>query len=95
MRSSDFEDLFSGNDDKAKFYTRLPSFEILQKVFSFVESHVHRRRTFLSKFQEFCIVLVKLRLAVPHLDLAYRLKISTSYVSCILIAYSYLLWIFD
>ena len=30
------------------------------------------------------MVLVKLRLAVPHLDLAYRLKISTSMVSRIL-----------
>ena len=33
------------------------------------------------------MVLVKLRLAVPHLDLAYRLKISTSSVSRILIAW--------
>ena len=30
------------------------------------------------------MVLVKLRIAVPHLDLAYRLRISTSVVSRIL-----------
>ena len=78
---------FSGDDDKVKFYTGLPSFEILQKVFSFVESHVDRRPTLLSKFQEFCMVLVKLRLAVPHLDLAYRLKISIPSVSHILMAW--------
>ena len=88
MRSSDFDKaFFSGDDDKVKFYTGLPSFEILQKVFSFVKSHVDKRRTLVSKFQEFCMVLVKLRLAVPHLDLAYRLKISTSSVSRILIAW--------
>ena len=88
MRSSDFDEaFFSGDDDKVKFHTGLPSFEILQKVFSFVESHVDRRRTVVSKFQECCMVLVKLRLAVPHLDLAYRLKISTSSVSRILIAW--------
>ena len=86
--SSDFnEAFFFGNDDKVKFYTGLPSFEILQKVFSFVEAHVDRRRTVLFKFQEFCMVLVKLRLAVPHLVLAYRLKISSSSVSRILVSW--------
>jgi hypothetical protein len=59
----------------------LPSFEILQKVFSFVEPQVDRHLKVLSTFQEFAMVLVKLRLAVPHLDLAYRLKISSSMVS--------------
>ena len=88
VRSSDFDEAFSsGDNDKVKFYTGLPSFEILQKVFSFVESHVDRRQALVSKFQEFCMVLVKLRLAVPHLDLAYHLKISTSSVSRILIAW--------
>lgn len=88
MQSSDFnEAFFSGDDDKVKFYTGLPSFEVLQKVFSFVEAHVDRRRAVLCKFQEFCMVLVKLRLAVPHLDLAYRLKISSSSVSRILVTW--------
>lgn len=37
MRFSDFDEaLFSGDDDKVKFYTGLLSFEILQKVISFV-----------------------------------------------------------
>lgn len=35
----------------------------------------------LSKFQEFALVLVKLRLAVPHQDLAYCLGISCAGVS--------------
>ena len=74
--SADFDEaFFAGNDEKVKFHTGLPSFEILQKVFSFVEPQVERRPKVLSTFQEFAMVLVKLRLAVPHLDLAYRLKI--------------------
>ncbi|XP_022796275.1 uncharacterized protein LOC111334730 [Stylophora pistillata] len=88
LPSSDFDEaFFSGDDDKVKFYTGLPSFEILQTVFFFVASHVDRRRGVLTKFQEFCMVLVKLRLSVPHLDLAYRLKISTSSVSRILVTW--------
>ena len=82
---SDFDEAFFADDDeKVKFYTGLPSCEILHKVFFFVEPHVNRRPLVLSKFQEFSMVLVKLRLAVPHLDLAYRLRISTSVVSRIL-----------
>ena len=79
--SADFDEaFFAGNDEKVRFYTGLLSFEILQKVFSFVEPQVDRHLTVLSTFQEFAMVLVKLRLAVP-LDLAYRLKISSSMVS--------------
>lgn len=82
---SDFDEaFFAGNNEKVKFYTGIHSFEILHKVFSFMEPHVDRRPLVLSKFQEFAKVLVKLRLAVPHLDLAYRLKTSSSMVSQIL-----------
>ena len=84
-RCSEFdEQYFAGNDDKVKFYTGLPSYEILLKVYSFVECHVERRPRVLSSLQEFAMVLVKLRLAVPHLDLAYHLKIDVSIVSRIL-----------
>ena len=87
-RCSEFDEaFFSGNDDKVKFYTGLPSYEILLKVYSFVEGHVERHPQVLSKFQEFVMVLVKLRLAVPHLDLAYRLKIDVSMVSQIFSAW--------
>ena len=81
-RCFDFsEAFFADEDEKVKFYTGLASFEILLTVFSFVEPHVDRRPVALSKFQELAMVLVKLRLAVPHQDLAYRLGISCAVVS--------------
>ena len=43
-----------------------------QWKFSFVSPHVNRRSLSLSKFQEFVLVLIKLRLAVPHQDLLFH-----------------------
>lgn len=77
------EDYFSGDDDKVKFYTGLPTFEILKKTFDFIAPHSTRRspQTALNKFQEFIMVLIKLRLNVPHQDLAYRFGVSRFLVS--------------
>lgn len=61
------------DDDKVKFYTGLPSYEILIKSFSFIAPHATRQFSpaRLSKFQEFITVLMKLQLNVPHQDLGY------------------------
>ena len=75
------EDYFCDDDDKVKFYTGLPSFEVLKTTFDFVAPHVKRRSLLLSKFQEFIMVLMKLHLNVPHQDLAYRFNVSRSLVS--------------
>ena len=64
-----------------KFYTGLHSFEVLKKTFDFVAPHVKRKSLLLSKFQEFIMVLMKLRLNMPHQDLAYRFNVSRSLVS--------------
>ena len=76
------EDYFSGDDEKVKFYTGLPTFEIL-KTFDFIAPHSTRRspQTALNKFQEFIMVLIKLRLNVSHQDLAYRFSVSRFLVS--------------
>lgn len=63
---------FAGDDEKLRFCTSLPSFEDLYKVYLYVE----RGHIYLCKFKEFIIILVKVRLAVLHQDLAYRLRIS-------------------
>ena len=69
------------SDDKVRFYTGLPSFDTLNTVFNFVEAHVSRRTKILTPFQEFVMVLMKLRLNVPQQDLAYRFDVSQPTVS--------------
>ncbi|XP_031562632.1 uncharacterized protein LOC116298355 [Actinia tenebrosa] len=73
---NDFQD-----DEKVNFYTGLPSYEILHFVFEHVSPFVSRRSQVLSRFQEFIIVLIKLRLDVPLQDLAYRFNVSLPTVS--------------
>lgn len=73
---------FFDTDDKVRFYTRLPSIEVLIKTFEHVAPSVNRKSLTLDKFQEFVIVLMKLRL-VPFQDLAYRFTISVSTASMI------------
>ena len=78
------EEYFSNchdSDDKVRFYTGLPSFDTLNTVFNFVEAHVSRRTKTLTPFQEFVMVLMKLRLNVPQQDLAYRFDVSQPTVS--------------
>ena len=60
------------SDAKVRFYTGLPSYEVLMVVFEHVSSHVSRKTQNLSRFQEFVMVLIKLRLNVPLQDLAYN-----------------------
>lgn len=87
-KSTIFEqEFFEGDDGKVRFYTGLPSWEVLMKTFSFVSPHVNRRSLSLSKFQEFVLVLIKLRLAVPHQDLAYRFDVSRTVVSRIIVTW--------
>lgn len=48
------------------------------KTFEHVAPSVNRKSLTLDKFQEFIIVLMKLRLNVPFQDLAYRFSIYVS-----------------
>ena len=65
------DDYFKDSDDRSRFYTGLPDFHLLTTTFEFVSPYVTRRTKTLSLFQEFVMVLIKLRLNVPNLDLAY------------------------
>ena len=69
---------FFDTEDKVRFYTGLPSMEVLMVVFEFVSPHVTRQTQPLNRFQEFIIVLMKLRLNAPLQDLAYRFVVSVS-----------------
>ena len=53
------------SDDKVRFYTGLPSYQVLLATLKHVAPHVSRRTQTLDPFQEFVMVLMKLRLNVP------------------------------
>ena len=69
------------SDDKVRFYTGLPSYQVLLATLKHVAPHVSRRTQTLDPFQEFVMVLMKLRLNVPFQDLAYRFMVSVPTVS--------------
>ena len=56
---------FFDTDEKIRFYTGLPSWEILMVAFEHVAKYITRRTQSLNRFQEFAMVLIKLRLNVP------------------------------
>ncbi|XP_035678171.1 uncharacterized protein LOC118416983 isoform X1 [Branchiostoma floridae] len=69
----------NGGDDKVRFFTGLPNFLILMNVFQLVVSHVKcTSRNVISPFQQFILVLMRLRLALSLQDLSYRFGISLS-----------------
>lgn len=74
---------FFDSVDKIRFYTGLPSYDVLMVVFDRVACRVNRNSTLttLNSFQEFVMVLMKLRLNVPLQDLAYRFGVSVSSAS--------------
>ena len=72
---------FFKSEEKVRFYTGLPSFEVLMVVLEHVSPFVTRRTQSLDRFQEMVMVLMKLRLNVPFQDLAYRFMVSLSTVS--------------
>ena len=66
---------------KVKRYTGLPDYNILMNTFKFLEPHIsHSLQNKLSKFNEFIVVLMRLRLYCPLFDLSYRFDISTATV---------------
>lgn len=75
------ESYFVNNEDRVRFYTGLPGFDVLKVTFGFVSPYITRRSKTLSLFQEFIMVLMKLRLNVPLQDLAFRFCVSLSTVS--------------
>ena len=75
------EEYSVNNEDRERFYTGLPGFDVLKATLSFVSPFVTRRSKTLSLFQEFVMVLIKLRLNVPSQDLAFRVNVSLPTVS--------------
>ena len=75
------QNCFRDDNAKVSFYTGLPTYEVLEATFIHVSPSVKCRTEYLSLIQEMTMVLMKLRLNVPHLDLAYRFGVSQAKVS--------------
>ena len=76
------------NDHCVRFYTGLHSFRVLKAVIEFMAlpiEFVNGNPTKLTDFQEFMIVMAKLRLDSPLLEFAYKFDVSVATVSRILI----------
>ncbi len=68
---------FEKNEDKTRFYTGLPNFLVLIQIFELCKPYIScGPMSVLSKFEQFILVLMKLRLNLPLKDLAFRFKIS-------------------
>ena len=78
---------FYNDNDKVRFYTGLHSFQVLMKTFHFIEPPVKRHSMHLNKFQEFIMMLMKLRLNVPDLDLTYQFDVSRPVVTKVISAW--------
>ena len=69
------------SDDKVRFYTGLPSYQIVVTTLNHAAPCMSRRTQALDPFQEFIIVLIKLCLKVSFQDLAYCFLVSVATVS--------------
>ena len=70
------------DDDRVKYYTGLPTFAILVAIFNLVEPYItvsHLSK--LCKFQQLMVVLMRLRLNLSEMDLAYRFGVSQCTIS--------------
>jgi hypothetical protein len=74
------KETFVDSDDKVKFCTGLPSFTVLMIVFHNVYAYFTETQS-ISKFQQFIMTLMRMRLAVPLQLLGYIFGIHVSRVS--------------
>uniref|UniRef100_A0A8C6TNW3 Transposase n=1 Tax=Neogobius melanostomus TaxID=47308 RepID=A0A8C6TNW3_9GOBI len=70
------------DNEKTRFYTGLPNYSALVQIFHLCEPCMTAPTSLaLSKFQQFIMVFMRLRLNLHAQDLAYRFKVSTATVS--------------
>ena len=71
-----------GDNDQTHFYTGLPSYAVFSSLLDLLLSIMSKRTSHeLSPQDQFLLVLMKLKLAVPSKDLGYRFSISPTRVS--------------
>lgn len=76
------EDALRSCETKVSFYTGMGNFAVLLALFSLIEGYVsHGANNSLTKFQEFVLFLMKMKLNLQNLDLAFRFDVSEATVS--------------
>lgn len=73
--------ILKNDDEMTYFYTGLPTYKLFVGLFQILEPVARERSFGMHLIDEFFLVLVKLRLGVPHKDLAYRMNVSRSTIS--------------
>ena len=79
------ETFMQGNAADVRFYTGLPNSEVVKLVFEFIQPYTKCDGLKLSSFQQFMMVMLKLRMNSPLLDLAHRFGVSQPTVSRVLL----------
>ncbi|CAB4021047.1 Hypothetical predicted protein [Paramuricea clavata] len=74
------EAFFQGDNEKVKFYTGLPGLAVVMVLFELIKPGLVVRNS-LTKFQQFLLTLMRLRLNLSVQDLAYRFGVHASTVS--------------
>ena len=81
-KSFDDNDGSKENDEKVRFCTGLPKWEILSILYMYLKPHLSSTaRNSLTPFQELLMALMRLRLNLSGQDLAYRFGVHKSTVS--------------
>ena len=70
---------FKDQDEKVLYYTGLSSWELLEKLFSYIKFSL-KQQAALNPFQQLMLTLIRLRLNLSGRDLTYRFKVHESTV---------------
>ena len=87
------EQTFQDDDKRTKFYTGLPTFTFLLAIFDVISDDlVETSSSALTKFQQFILTLMHLRLNLPFTDIAYHFDVSNSTVSRTFYSCLFVMW---
>lgn len=75
------EQSLEGNNEKVKYYTGLTSFATLMALFNFISPFISQSQSGLPLFQQYLVVLIKLRLNIANQYLGYQCGVHHSTIS--------------